>query len=191
MIGIISLVLAVASTDLVVVDSQGDGLRSTTTINGFDAELMPSVQSCKATTSGYPSWDHRCYPLHPYFLRAGLNAIRVSYTLQLDLVEATAAGPFREAIKVSTMTTTQPRTLPVPRSTGRPSTDARRRRQSTVAQHPFKLSPTQPSWDWTTKTSTDHQRRGDAKHALCRISEAMGDAAGDAESRCSGPGVVR
>jgi len=117
MILLISLVLAAASTD-VVVEARGAGLRSVTHVNGFDANEARPIQS--------------------YFLKPGLNALRVDYSIDGEaqgdgpwilIARATQGG--NELVRQVGPTLTR--------------TDMGKTKTLNTA---FKLPTTLPFWDW-------------------------------------------
>ena len=89
-----------AGPEVVVIDSRGDGFRSESSVNGFSTEHMPSVESITGTTAGYPSWEHRCFPVHPYFLKPGTNTLVMTYTFDDSLVGRDEKGPWRQSLEV-------------------------------------------------------------------------------------------
>ncbi len=143
------LVTLLTGPDVVVIDSRGDGFRSETTVNGFSTEKMPSVESITGTTSGYPSWEHRCFPVHPYFLKPGTNTVVMTYTFDDSLVAREEKGPWNQAFEVVTSKLTGDDTpVSLVKQAGPPLTRAADKKEQKLTAT-FKLPADPPAWAWT------------------------------------------
>ena len=142
------LVTLIAGPEVVVIDSRGDGFRSETSVNGFPTEHMPSVQSISERTTGYPSWDHRCFPVHPYFLRPGANTAVMTYTFDDSLVAREEKGPWTQSVEVVTSTLVdEAQPVSLAKQSGPALTRAANKKPQKLTVT-FKLPTDPPAWGW-------------------------------------------
>ena len=143
------LVTLLAGADVVVIDSRGDGFRSESSVNGFSTAHMPSVESITGTTSGYPSWEHRCFPVHPYFLKPGTNTIVMTYTFDDSLVAREEKGPWRQTLEVMMSTlANDAEPVSLAKQAGPALTRAADKKEQKLSAT-FKLPVDPPAWGWT------------------------------------------
>lgn len=162
----LALAVLVAVPDVVVIDSRGEPFRSETAVNGFSAEMMPSVQTIYGSTTGYPSWDHRCFPLHPYFLKPGGNIAVMTYTFDDSLVARDAPGPWTQSVEVVTSPLKDdakptPLAKQVSPAVGR---DANGRTKTLTVS--FTMPQSLPAWRWINGVAiTDNKATADSLFA--------------------------